>query len=62
MPWDGNGWWSADGDALGAALGLERAASVMQAGGAAASAVQRSAVQTVAAYGQADQLREFSTP
>ena len=25
VPWGGNGWWSADGDVLGAALGLEKA-------------------------------------
>lgn len=25
VPWGGNGWWVADGDVLGAALGLERA-------------------------------------
>jgi hypothetical protein len=29
VPWGGNGWWAADGDVLGAALGLERATQAM---------------------------------
>ncbi|MDY0226069.1 MAG: glycosyltransferase family 1 protein [Desulfomicrobium apsheronum] len=29
VPWGGNGWWFADGDVLGAALGLERAVQAL---------------------------------
>jgi hypothetical protein len=57
--WTGNGWWSADGDVLGAALGLERAMAVKRTGGLVLSAIGQNAQRTVAAYGQADQLGEL---
>ena len=33
VPWGGTGWWVADGDVLGAALGLESALEVLRTGG-----------------------------
>jgi len=55
VPWDGNGWWSADGDVLGAAIGLERAAQALSQG----LAVPTQMAQTVATYGSDDQRREI---
>lgn len=43
VPWVGNGWWSADGDVLGAALGLERALAATLCGDVALSVVQNGA-------------------
>jgi glycosyltransferase involved in cell wall biosynthesis len=55
VPWGGNGWWSADGDVLGAALGLERAARALPQG----STLLVQTAQTAAAYGSDDQRREI---
>ncbi|MGE4440325.1 MAG: glycosyltransferase [Desulfomicrobium sp.] len=55
VTWGGNGWWAADGDALGAALGLERAAQALLQG----SDILAQTVRTVSAYGRDDQRREI---
>jgi hypothetical protein len=54
VPWGGNGWWSADGDVLGAVLGLERAAQALSQG-----SVPAQMGQAVATYGSGDQRREI---
>ena len=54
-PWGGNGWWSADGDVLGAALGLERAMHLLPHG----AAILDQAARTAAAYGSDGQRREI---
>lgn len=43
VPWGGNGWWAADGDVLGAALGLERALEARLSGDATLSMAQNGA-------------------
>lgn len=55
VPWDGNGWWSADGDVLGAVLGLERAAQALSRN----PDISAQVAQTVAAYGYDGQWREI---
>jgi hypothetical protein len=49
VPWDGNGWWAADGDVLGAALGLERALEAKRSGDAGLS-VTKNGASSAAAY------------
>lgn len=58
VPWGGNGWWAADGDVLGAVLGLERALAAMLSGDAALC-VARNGAASVAAYGAAAQAAEI---
>ena len=48
VPWGGNGWWAADGDVLGAALGLERALAAILSDDAALSLTQNGDVSAVA--------------
>jgi hypothetical protein len=55
VPWGGNGWWSADGDVLGAALGLERAIRMSSQ----CSDIQAQTARMVAAYGEDAQKHEI---
>lgn len=55
VPWGGNGWWTADGDALGAAFGLEQAMHALARG----QQIGPEAVRTVAAYNADGQQREI---
>jgi len=55
VPWGGNGWWSADGDVLGAARGLERAAQALSQN----PGIRTQAAQTAAAYGHDAQALEI---
>ena len=57
VPWGGNGWWFADGDVLGAALGLELAARILPQG----TDILAQAAQTALKYGSDDQRREIVT-
>lgn len=54
--WGGNGWWSADGDALGAALGLEWAVRMVPR----CAELRAQASLTADAYGQEAQQREIA--
>lgn len=56
VPWGGNGWWSADGDVLGAAVGLERAMQAVSQG----ADVFVPALRAAGAYGRQDQQREIA--
>lgn len=56
VPWGGNGWWSADGDVLGAAMGLERAMQAVSQG----ADVFVPALRAAGAYGRQDQQREIA--
>lgn len=58
VPWGGNGWWAADGDVLGAALGLERALVAILCGDAALSVAQNG-VASAAAYEVGAQAAEI---
>lgn len=58
VPWGGNGWWSADGDVLGAALGLERAVACLP-GGAAWKRIVENSLKTVGDYTLPRQMREL---
>ena len=58
VPWGGNGWWAADGDVLGATLGLERALEVYHFGDDALSVVQNGAA-SAAAYDTGTQAAEI---
>ncbi|WP_043774649.1 glycosyltransferase [Desulfomicrobium escambiense] len=60
VPWGGNGWWAADGDVLGAALGLERALATILFDDAALSVTQNGDV-SVAAYNTSAQAAEILT-
>ena len=55
VPWGGNGWWSADGDVLGVAMGLERSVRIFPQ---CAELLDQTA-QTAAAYGQETQKHEI---
>ena len=55
VPWGGNGWWSADGDVLGAALGLEQAVRMLSQ---SADHLTQT-VLTGAAYGEEAQKHEI---
>lgn len=55
-PWSGNGWWMADGDVLGAALGLERVAMALSQH----CNLLAQGARTVAAYGRDGQAREIA--
>ncbi len=55
VPWGGNGWWSADGDVLGVARGLERAARALSHG----SDILAHAARTTGAYGHDAQRCEI---
>ena len=57
VPWGGNGWWGADGDALGAALGLEGALHVLRDGELVAALTNGR--MTVEAYGDGSQLADI---
>lgn len=58
VPWGGNGWWAADGDVLGAALGLERALAAVRCGDDALP-VSQSGVAGAAAHDAAAQGAEI---
>lgn len=58
VPWGGNGWWAADGDVLGAALGLERALEAKLSGDTALSVAQNGAA-CAAAYDACSQAAEI---
>jgi glycosyltransferase involved in cell wall biosynthesis len=58
VPWHRNGWWVADGDILGLALGLEAAVAAWQRG--ARGAVAAEAAKTVAAYSFLAQRQEVA--
>jgi hypothetical protein len=53
VPWEGNGWWVADGDVLGAATGLERALAVLADG--SAGSIRKNARRTAQSYDAAGQ-------
>jgi hypothetical protein len=55
VSWGGNGWWSADGDVLGAAVGLERAAQALRHD----SDILAQTARAVSAYGNDAQKREI---
>lgn len=58
VPWGGNGFFSPDNDALGAALGLEAALELWSAGGERLERVRQACAATAAAYGLDVQRRE----
>jgi hypothetical protein len=58
VPWGGNGWWVADGDVLGAALGLEKALGAIRCGDAVISVLQNG-VASAAAYNVGAQAQEI---
>ncbi len=57
VPWGGNGFWSADGDVMDAALNLERAVRLVREAGPALEAVLAACRETADAYS----LRHFNT-
>lgn len=59
VPWGGNGWWVADGDMLGAALALERAAACLEVADACRK-VRAAAWETAAAYDADHQAAEVA--
>ncbi len=59
VPWGGSGWWSADGDVLGAALGLERAVEVCLQQGDAHGSIQDSCARAIRSYGREMQQRQI---
>jgi hypothetical protein len=59
VPWGGNGWWSADGDALGAALGLEGALLALRDGGDELRAALTNGRMAAEAYGDGFQLADI---
>lgn len=60
VPWAGNGWWVADGDVLGAALGLERAMETIRSGSGERGSVLENARRTAHGYVASCQLRELA--
>lgn len=50
VPWDGNGFYVADADIMGASCALEGACTLLCTGGPALAAVRHAAAQTAAAY------------
>jgi hypothetical protein len=58
VPWGGNGWWAADGDVLGAVLGLERALAALLSGDAGLCVARNGAV-SAAAYDVGAQAAEI---
>lgn len=59
VPWGGNGWWVADGDVLGAALGLERALDMIRSGGKPCDVILENARLTVDGYARSHQAQEL---
>jgi len=57
VPWSGNGWWCADGDALAAALCLEEALALAAAPGPGLDAVLRAGQETADAYSTQEQAK-----
>lgn len=57
--WSGNGWWSADGDVLGAALGLEKAVQAVRVRGVDLVALADCGPATAGAYSTAAQMDEL---
>ena len=58
VPWGGNGWWSADGDVLGAALGLEQALNVLRAKDSEYGRILANGAQTAGSYAASSQTAE----
>jgi len=61
VPWGGNGWWSADGDVLGAALGLERAVRACLEQGGERGLIQDNCARTTRDYGSEMQQRRIES-
>jgi glycosyltransferase involved in cell wall biosynthesis len=59
-PWAGNGWWAADGDVLGAALGLEKALHALRDTAGSGSIVE-SGLRAAASYGMEAQAADLRT-
>jgi hypothetical protein len=61
VPWGGNGWWSADGDVLGAAVGLEEAVGVIIAGNGRLGMVLEQGRLAAQSYGTGAQCKEITS-
>lgn len=59
VPWEGNGWWSADGDVLGAAMGLEGALDVLLSADGRLGHVLDQGLRTARAYAAGNQRLEI---